>query len=264
MQLSFSPDAQLAQANEIVTVDILTDTQGIDIDGIDIDLPFTGLQFISLTPGKLMPSNHQVISTNKILFGQNCVPPNKFNGKGVLCTLSFKVLASTKLVFNLTPGATNETNMVADGKDILTDVGNAQILMATTVINKVTYPLVAQPLKTNAVPIADGENILLVKVKLCTSADPTIWPDKSQHVNFYTMSSIDGGVKWLHLTSFTSHGGIHFNAEGQEIPECVIPCIIDPLDPFYSATNRLVRTSMAVLDGTPPDLTLSVQTFKTL
>lgn len=195
MQLSFSPDSQLAQPNEIVTVDILADTEKIAIDGIDIDLPFTGLEFISLTPGKLMPSNHQVVSTNRIQFGQACTPSTKFVGSGVLCTLTFKVLTSTKLVFNFTPGATNETNMVADGKDILTNVGSAIVAIFDKItpiedINPTTVKLTIGQNGYNDDVIVGGPDPIIFEPKV----DLTRWKwgRSPQNINLEYLPSTPG------------------------------------------------------------------------
>jgi hypothetical protein len=151
--LSLSPATQTVNVGDTLTVQVLLDTQGANIDGLDIQAlnynPYN-LQLISaaaagqpaqIQAGTLMPNTlaNSVDTTNgKILFSQITNPGSTYSGSGVLATLNFKALVAgnTKLTFDFTPGGTTQSDVASQGNNILTSVVNGQYVInnsATTV-----------------------------------------------------------------------------------------------------------------------------------
>src|SRR3989344_5826330 len=139
--LSLSPSGGGYNVGDIISVNILLDTQGAPVQGADIrHLNYnpalleaqdenTGIAGVQITPGTLMPTMANSVDTanGKILFAQAISGSGTFTGSGTLATARFKVLASgaANLNFNFTPGDTSDTNVAYDAVDLLTSVGNA-------------------------------------------------------------------------------------------------------------------------------------------
>src|SRR3989344_9525064 len=139
--LSLSPSGGGYNVGDIISVNILLDTQGAPVQGADIRYlnynpalleaqdENTGIAGVQITPGTLMPTMANSVDTanGKILFAQAISGSGTFTGAGTLATARFKVLASgtANLNFNFTPGDTSDTNVAYDAVDLLTSVGNA-------------------------------------------------------------------------------------------------------------------------------------------
>ena len=125
--------------NDEFTVQIILDTKGNFVEGVDIvylnydpsflevldaDSQTNGVQ---IKAGSLMPNtNANSVSGGKILFSQSSSGNNSYSGSGVLASINFKVLkeGTTSLTFDFTKGLTTDTNVAGSGKDILSSVEN--------------------------------------------------------------------------------------------------------------------------------------------
>lgn len=139
--LSLAPSSGSFNVGDIILAQIILDTQGQPIDGVDIrylnynsalleaqdeDLAQAGVQIAS---GSLMSStvaNSADASTGKIAFSQITNGNTVFNGSGVLATVRFKALAAgmSNVAFDFVLGNTSDTNVASGGTDVLSSVTN--------------------------------------------------------------------------------------------------------------------------------------------
>ncbi len=141
--LSLSPSSGSYSVGQIFTVNILLDTQGQSIDGVDIrylnynpsqlevqddNATQTGIQ---ITTGNLMPltqANNVDKTTGKITFSQITAGGSTFKSSGaqILATIHFKILqaVNTTVSFDYVSGRTSDSNIASVGVDILTGVTN--------------------------------------------------------------------------------------------------------------------------------------------
>jgi peptidoglycan hydrolase-like protein with peptidoglycan-binding domain len=142
-ELSLSPASGTHTVGTTFTVNILLDTDGSGIDGVDINqLNFnpnllevvdadTDAGGIQIDSGDLMTlTSVNSVDTNAgtITFSQLTGGGSTYSNTGpeILATITFRVKASgsNTVMFDFTPGSTADTNVAADGADILTNVGN--------------------------------------------------------------------------------------------------------------------------------------------
>lgn len=146
--LSVSPSSGSYQAGNIITAQIMLNTQGASIEGVDIrylnyDPALLEVQDenpsvagVQIAPGTLMPNtvaNSVNIALGRIEFSQVISGNATFNGSGILATARFRALApgNASTFFNFTSGNTADTNVASGGADILTSVTNASYSLAT-------------------------------------------------------------------------------------------------------------------------------------
>ncbi len=144
--LSVNPTSGNLNANETMTVQIMLDTQGQQIDGVDVfSLNFNPslLQVDDVNPsqsgvqigaGSLMPItvvNTVLSSSGKIQFSQTSSGGTKFNGNGVLATVTFRGLAggTSSINFDYTSGSTADSNVASNGVDLLSGVTNGSVIV---------------------------------------------------------------------------------------------------------------------------------------
>jgi hypothetical protein len=147
--LSVSPSSSSTSVGQTFTLNILLDTQGQAIDGVDVyslnyspsllqvqdsDAATAGTQ---ISPGSLMTitsANSVNASTGKINFSQITSGGTTYNGSGVLASVTFKALAvgTASVTLNYTPGATNDSNVAGGGTDKLTGVTNAAVAIGSS------------------------------------------------------------------------------------------------------------------------------------
>lgn len=132
-----APSLTLTSTNPIYSigqefgVDIVLDTGGEEIDGIDVRfLHFDPLllEVISIQESGIL-SNTQINQFDNVLgtveLSQSTSPPSTYNGVDTVATITFKVkdVGSDTLSFDHTPGNTVDTNIVQGNQDILQSVG---------------------------------------------------------------------------------------------------------------------------------------------
>ncbi|HEY4480379.1 MAG TPA: cohesin domain-containing protein [Candidatus Paceibacterota bacterium] len=132
--LSVSPSSQSVNVGDTFTVTINLDTQGSQVDGVDLrylnyNPALLQVQGNQITPGSLMPmtlANTVNSSNGRITFSQVALGGNKYNGSGVLATVTFKAIAegSANLTFSHTSNSTTDSNVAANGSDVLSAVVN--------------------------------------------------------------------------------------------------------------------------------------------
>ncbi len=139
--LSLSPSSGNYSSGQTFTVNILLDTKGAAVDGVDIlylnyDPDNLGVvddnasqSGIQITPGALMPMTlANTASNGKITFSQISAGGTTFTSSGaeILATIHFKVIkaADTRVYFDFVVNGTADTNVASKGKDILTAVTN--------------------------------------------------------------------------------------------------------------------------------------------
>jgi len=141
--LSLSPSSGSHTVGDIFSVDILLNTQGVAIDGVDINsLNYNPLQLevqdedtltagIQINPGTLMPitqPNTVDPVVGKITTAQVVSGGTTFSNTidQVFATVRFKVLqfGTANVTFDFTLGDTTDTNIASRGSDILSSVTN--------------------------------------------------------------------------------------------------------------------------------------------
>jgi hypothetical protein len=188
--LSLNPDNGTFTVGEIFDVDILLNTGGYEIDGVDIrflnydpsilevqdaDPTMVGVQ---ITPGTLMPRT-QLNKVNPVAgtidFGQITSGGSKFIGSGVLARVTFKVIGvgTTDLVFDFTLGNTRDTNVAGMGIDLLASATGAQFTSTATTqviidIKPGSDPNSINPKSKGVIPVA----IITTDTFDATTVDP--------------------------------------------------------------------------------------------
>jgi hypothetical protein len=157
--LSLSPSSNTINGtNQTFTVNIMLDTQGTAIDGVDIfylrfnpavltivdsNTSVTGTQ---ISPGTLMPvtaSNSADNVAGTLVFSQTVSGGSTFTGSGILGTITFKTLSlgTSNVTFDFNAGLTNDTNVASAGADILLSVTNGVYKVNTPPTVSITSPL---------------------------------------------------------------------------------------------------------------------------
>lgn len=139
--LSVIADSDDMSIGDTVLLTIMLDTNGADIDGIDINAlhydPYifevqdedphtTGTQIMA---GSLMPStnsNYVDVSKSIIVFSQTTEGGKSFNGQGAVAMVRLKAIkAGNALIdFDFEPGNTTDTNTAWNGVDLLESVSS--------------------------------------------------------------------------------------------------------------------------------------------
>lgn len=139
--LSVSPSSQSVNVGDTFTVSINLDTQGASVDGVDLrylnyNPSLLQVQGTKITPGSLMPmtlANTVDANNGRITFSQVSLGGNKYSGSGTLATVTFKALSSgtANLSFDYTQGKTTDSNVAANGADVLSAVVNGSFTVGS-------------------------------------------------------------------------------------------------------------------------------------
>lgn len=140
--LTLDPKIKSVKVGDSFAVNILLDTAGEPIDGVDfyslhydptilnvVD-DISTMSGTQITPGTIMETNavnNVNQSTGTIKFGQTSKAGTNFNGKGILASIHFKAVApgNTYLKFDFKLGSTKDTNVAHGGRDQLVNVVDA-------------------------------------------------------------------------------------------------------------------------------------------
>src|SRR3989344_5082505 len=204
--LSLSPSGGGYNVGDIISVNILLDTQGAPVQGADIrHLNYnpalleaqdenTGIAGVQITPGTLMPTMANSVDTanGKILFAQAISGSGTFTGAGTLATVRFKILASgtANLNFNFTPGDTSDTNVAYDAVDLLTSVGSAAYAL-TIPLPPTQFPVLSLS------PVSDQEtagSVFPVRIYLDTKGRAIDGVDISLNYDRANLAVADDGA----------------------------------------------------------------------
>src|SRR3989344_3159138 len=144
---SLSPASGSYNAGDIFSVNILLNTGGSAVQGVDVaylnynpalleaqddDSSTVGIQ---ITAGSLMPSTLTNVADNtagKITFSQVTDSGASYTGSGTLATIRFKALSAgtANATFDFTAGSTIDTNIASAGEDILGSVTNGSYVIS--------------------------------------------------------------------------------------------------------------------------------------
>ena len=140
--ISLEPKTNTIRAGTVFSTDIILNTEGGPIDGVDIytlhydpsilqvidDSP--SQKGVQIQPGRILPISAVNIvneSTGTIKLGQASIGGTSFTGRGVLATIHFKAIGigTSYLKFDFNRGSTVDTNAAHRGKDKLASVVDA-------------------------------------------------------------------------------------------------------------------------------------------
>ena len=147
--LSLSPTTNSVIPGQTFTIDVMLNTQGVGVDGVDIkslhynpaiiqledaDASTSGVQIGS---GSLFPitlTNSVNTTTGTIDFSQVSSGGATYNGSGRLVTLTFRGVAdgTSGVRFDFALGNSADTNVAGGGIDTLTSVTNGNYIVSTS------------------------------------------------------------------------------------------------------------------------------------
>ncbi len=136
--LSLITQEKEVAVGETVNVSIYLDTQGKLVDGVDVILKYDTIILKAkdkeVKKGEVFSNvmtNEIDQKTGLIKFSALSQPGQTFSGTGTLVTLNFKALRSgqTAIAFVFEKGSTEETNVASQGKDILKEVKNLELII---------------------------------------------------------------------------------------------------------------------------------------
>ncbi len=147
--LILSPASGTIAPGQTITVDVLLDTKGAAIDGVDVySLRYntsvlevqdvnSSTSGVQIQPGSLVSITlTNMVSGGLIKFSQVSSGGTTYTGSGKLATITFKGVASgtSPVTFDFTAGSTSDSNVAGAGEDKLTSVGNGSytVSAATT------------------------------------------------------------------------------------------------------------------------------------
>lgn len=144
VSLILEPDNLTVSKEEEFSVDVMLNTAGQSIDGVDLfylrfdpsvvqvvdaDNQTAGVQAVSESLFGNTIANMADNTNGTIIFSQVTTGGQKYSGEGKLATVVFKAIAtgSTEVAMDFEAGSTKDTNVSADGKEILTVVQGSSI-----------------------------------------------------------------------------------------------------------------------------------------
>jgi PGF-pre-PGF domain-containing protein len=137
--LTLSPATSSVYVGDIFTVDIMLNTQGQQIDGVDIrylnfdpallqvedsNTGTTGVQIASGTLMSVTSINTVDNAAGRVSFSQIVSGGTNYNGQGILARITFRAIAAgtAPVTFSFTSGSTTDANVAAGGVDVLSVV----------------------------------------------------------------------------------------------------------------------------------------------
>jgi hypothetical protein len=155
--LNLSPASGSYAVGSTFNVDILLDTKGAAVDGVDLYYVHfnpallqvvdanTSASGVQILAGKLFSqtaANSVNQSAGTIMFSQVTSGGSKYTGSGKLATVTFKAIAAgtAKVSFDFTLGKTSDTNVAGKGVDTLTSVNSGTYILTGTASTTTTTP----------------------------------------------------------------------------------------------------------------------------
>ena len=163
--LTLAPASFSKVTGDAFAVNIMLDTAGSAIDGVDVYLNYDrnamsvvdddpSTDGVQITAGALLPNTarNEVGSYSKIFFSQTTQGTGTYSGSGVLATIHFRAIApgETDLTFDFVAGKTSDTNISIGGADILSAVSNASVTVASNGLP----PVVSNPQPSGPVSVS--------------------------------------------------------------------------------------------------------------
>lgn len=170
--LSVSPSSATVNVGDNITVQIMLDTQGQSVEGVDLNTfnynpsmlsaqdSDTAVSGVQISSGTLMPNtvfNSVDSAVGKIQFSQVTAGGQSYTGQGVLAAITFQALQSgtVSLSFDFLSGSTVDTNVAHNGSDVLTSVSGGVLTLSGSSILTPTPPPPSAPTPT-PMPISSG------------------------------------------------------------------------------------------------------------
>ncbi|KND48701.1 MAG: penicillin-resistant dd-carboxypeptidase-like protein [Parcubacteria bacterium C7867-003] len=211
--LILTPSSGSVSSGQTISVDIMLDTKGEDIDGVDVySLNYnpailevvdssSSASGVQITPGSLFP----ITLTNKVTsgviqFSQVTSGGTSYKGSGKLATITFKGIANgtASVTFNFTPGSTSDTNVAGGGSDKLTSVGSGSY----TVSGGNNPPPPPPPVADTTAPVISGISSSGIK---STSANIVWTTDESSDTTVEYGATTSYGSVSTSATMLTLH-----------------------------------------------------------
>jgi hypothetical protein len=135
--LKLVPSQTEIKPGDSINVDIILDTQGVNVDGVDIfalhfDPQVFSAEMIAGSIMEITAYNKTDNTAGTIKFSQIPTLGTSYNGSGVLATvvLTAKTAGSSSLNFDFVPGSTVDANVASQGQDVLASVNSAEFLVS--------------------------------------------------------------------------------------------------------------------------------------
>ncbi len=153
--LAVSPPTQTVAAGNNFLVDVTLNTQGANVDGVDIRyINFnpallqvidndTGAAGVQIKPGTLMPVTSVNSADNtlgRISFLQTASGGTNYTGLGTLATITFRAVSSgaAAVTFSYAVGNTTDCNVASGGSDVLNSVASGSYTLTDNVAPSVS------------------------------------------------------------------------------------------------------------------------------
>ena len=104
----------------------------------------------------------------------------------------------------------------------------------------------ASPADSGLILVPDDHTVFRLSVPRCTTATPSIWPSKDDHISVNVFFSFDGEETWQFHSGFTSHGGIVLDEGGAEAESC------EHVYPLPPGKGRRAKVTLASIFGSAP------------
>lgn len=219
--LYLSPGKSSFYAGDIFPVDIMLNTKGRPIDGVDVVLSYNqailevmdkdaikqGVQILADALMLNTPRNEAV--NGSIYFAQTTSPGSTFSGSGVLATVYFRVktTGTTQVSFSFTNGRTSDSNVSLAGADILDAVSNGEYIISSNNLPPVIYDIVPQGI----LGIVTGDRI---KIEFKTNEGATCRYSANPYIVYDSMTgrfySSGGTNHYTYLQSTSYKFGLNY------------------------------------------------------
>jgi len=142
--LSLSPAEETVNLGANLTLNVLLNTGGVETDAADAIILYdeTKLSATSATLGSLYENkiSQDTSQSGKIILRATSSAVSGFSGSGTLATLIFETIdtGNANVSFQITAGSTTDSNISAEGEDILTTATNGVYTIQSTAIGGTT------------------------------------------------------------------------------------------------------------------------------
>ncbi len=181
--LSLSPASATYNLGDTFNVNIILDTMGQAVSGVDIFYlnydPKT-IEGVQIQPGAIFTNylGNNIDATNGRITISGITNPGAasgYSGSGIFATITFKALALSQnsiVYFTFTPGSTTGCDVAAfnSGSDILQAVNNGSYTFVTATATSTPSPKTTTQTSTNS---SSGQTQITSTPKKETSASPT-------------------------------------------------------------------------------------------
>ncbi|HUV42517.1 MAG TPA: cohesin domain-containing protein [Patescibacteria group bacterium] len=158
--LSLSPAEETVNLEANLTLNVLLNTGGVETDAADAIILYdeTKLSATSATLGSLYENkiSQDTSQSGKIILRATSSAISGFSGSGTLATLIFETIdtGTANVSFQITAGSTTDSNVSADGEDILTTATNGIYTIQSTAIGGTTTASATPSASPSSLPVS--------------------------------------------------------------------------------------------------------------